>query len=126
MITHNLWGWRGGLVVKSTCCSCRALRLGSQHSHGSSEPSVTPVPGNPMPFSELKNGHTCKKKAFIHTNKQTNKQTNKGFGDMVQPLSALAVLPENQGSNPIINTPRSDTLMQTHMQAKQQYTQNKN
>jgi hypothetical protein len=29
-------------MVKSTCCSCRGLRLSSQHPHGILQPSVTP------------------------------------------------------------------------------------
>ena len=37
--------WRDGSLVKSTICSCRGPRFNSQHPHGSSQLSVTPVPG---------------------------------------------------------------------------------
>lgn len=40
-------------VAKSTCCPYRGPGFGSL---GSSEPSVTPVPGDPMPASYLR-GH---------------------------------------------------------------------
>lgn len=33
-----------GLVVESTCCSCRGLRFYSQYPHSTSQLSVTPVP----------------------------------------------------------------------------------
>ena len=39
-------GWRGGSAVKSTGCSSRGAGFNSQHPHGGSEPSVTPVPGD--------------------------------------------------------------------------------
>jgi hypothetical protein len=38
-------GWRDSTVVKSTYCSSRGLRFHSQHQHGGSQPSVSPVPG---------------------------------------------------------------------------------
>jgi hypothetical protein len=39
-------GGREFPVVKSTCYSCRICEFNSQHLHGSSQPSVIPVPGN--------------------------------------------------------------------------------
>lgn len=45
-------------VVKSTCCSCRGLRFDSQNLHGGPQPSVTPVPGDLMPSSELSKHQT--------------------------------------------------------------------
>ena len=47
------WGWGDGSEVKSTCCSCRGPRFSSQRPHGGPQPSVTPVPGDPMPSSDL-------------------------------------------------------------------------
>ena len=38
------WSWRNGLVVKSTSCSSRGPGFSSQHPHGSSQVSLTPVP----------------------------------------------------------------------------------
>jgi hypothetical protein len=36
----NYWGWRDGLVVKSTDCSSRGPKFKSQQPHGGSQPSV--------------------------------------------------------------------------------------
>jgi hypothetical protein len=41
----KMGGWRDGSVVKSTGCSSRGPRFNSQHLHGSSQLSATPVPG---------------------------------------------------------------------------------
>ena len=46
-------GWRDGSEVKSTDCSSRRPRFNSQHPHGSSQLSVTPVPGNLTPLHQL-------------------------------------------------------------------------
>lgn len=47
---------RGGFAVKTTCCSPRESKFYFQQSHGSFQPSVTPVPGHRMPSSGL-SGH---------------------------------------------------------------------
>ena len=39
-------GWRDGSAVNNSYCSCKEPRFESQHPHGSSQPSVTQVPGN--------------------------------------------------------------------------------
>ena len=36
--------WRDGTVVKSTVCSSKGPGINSQHPHGSSQLTVTPVP----------------------------------------------------------------------------------
>lgn len=36
---------RHGSLVKNICHSCKGPRLSSQHPHGGSQPSETPVPG---------------------------------------------------------------------------------
>uniref|UniRef100_A0A8C6QTS0 Collagen, type V, alpha 3 n=1 Tax=Nannospalax galili TaxID=1026970 RepID=A0A8C6QTS0_NANGA len=46
------WGRAGG-GLGSTGCSCREPRFDSQHPHGSQQPTVDPVPGDPMPSSDL-------------------------------------------------------------------------
>jgi hypothetical protein len=46
-----VWDWRDGSVVKSSGCSPRGPEIKSQHSYGGSQPSVTVVPGDPMPSS---------------------------------------------------------------------------
>ena len=45
-------GWRDSSVVKSTDYSSRGPRFNSQHPHGSSQLSVTPVPGDPTPMGK--------------------------------------------------------------------------
>ena len=44
----NSRGWRDDSAVKSTGCSSRGPGFNSQHLHGSSQLSVTPVPGDVM------------------------------------------------------------------------------
>lgn len=54
-------GWRDGSVVKGTgYCSSRRLWSSSQHPHGSTQSSETPVPGDMMPSlaSEITR-HAC-------------------------------------------------------------------
>ena len=41
------------LGVKSACCACRRPEFSCQHKSGSSQPPVTPAPGNPVPSSGL-------------------------------------------------------------------------
>jgi hypothetical protein len=50
-----LQGWRHGLAFKSTGCSFKGLRFTSQYPHGSSQLSVTPVPGD---LTDLYGGRT--------------------------------------------------------------------
>jgi len=49
VISWKLWNWRDGLVVKNIGCSPRVPRFNSQHPHGGSQLSVTPVSGDPTP-----------------------------------------------------------------------------
>lgn len=46
-------GWRVGSVAKSTGCSCGEPRFDSEHPLGGPQPSLTSVPGYPMPSSDL-------------------------------------------------------------------------
>lgn len=55
------------MVVNNTCCSCRELRLGPQHSHVSSQPPLILVPYPLVASIGTRNVHTCKQN--IHTNK---------------------------------------------------------
>lgn len=43
-------GWRDSQAVSNTGRSCRGLELGSQHPHGGSQPSLTPLQGTWCPF----------------------------------------------------------------------------
>ena len=43
--------WRDGAAVKSMGCSSREPKFELQDPHGGSQPSVIPVPGDPVPFS---------------------------------------------------------------------------
>lgn len=45
--------WEGGSAIKNTECCSRRLRFRFQHPHGSSQPSVAPVPGGLKPSSDL-------------------------------------------------------------------------
>ncbi|CAH6942478.1 Sorcs1 [Phodopus roborovskii] len=49
-------GWRDGSAVKNIGCSCRGPGFNSQHQQGGSQASVTPVPRDPTPSSDLQ-GH---------------------------------------------------------------------
>ena len=42
------WGWIDGSVIKSPCCSCGEPVFNPQYLHGDSQPSVTPVSGDPV------------------------------------------------------------------------------
>lgn len=42
----HIWNWRDNSVVKNTHCSYRGSGFDSQYSCGSSQLSLTPVPGN--------------------------------------------------------------------------------
>ena len=52
-------------MLKSTGCSSRGPEFNSQHPHGGSQPSVTPVQGDPTSFGGLHGDsvhrHTCRK-----------------------------------------------------------------
>lgn len=50
---HKTVMGEGGSVFKSRCCSCRRIGFSSQHLHDSSQLSITPVLGDPMPCSEF-------------------------------------------------------------------------
>lgn len=47
------WGWSGGSAVRSAYCSHRRPRFAYQHTHGSSQASVTLAPGDLTPSSGL-------------------------------------------------------------------------
>jgi hypothetical protein len=57
--------WRGSLVVEST----GGIGFDSQHPHGGSQQSVTPVPGNPRPSSGFLGYQAYKWCLGIHTDK---------------------------------------------------------
>jgi len=50
-IYSHYWALRDGSVVNSTDCFCNGFS--SQHPHDGSQPSTTPVSGDPMPSSDL-------------------------------------------------------------------------
>jgi len=54
--------WRDGSVVRNTVCSSRGPEFNSQHPHGSSQPSVTPLPGDPTPLHR----YTCRQNTTAH------------------------------------------------------------
>lgn len=58
--------WKDGSTVKSTCCSFRVPVFISQHPHGASQPSVTPVSGDPIPSSDFHRHQACVWHIYIH------------------------------------------------------------
>jgi hypothetical protein len=54
---------RNGLVVKSTGCPSRGPGFNSQHPHGGSQVSVSPVPGDLTPSHR----YTCRQNTNTHT-----------------------------------------------------------
>ena len=60
---EDSWDWRDGSVIRNTCCSCRRPGFGSQNPHGSSQPSVISVLGDP-PSSGL---HEYQMYMWLHT-----------------------------------------------------------
>ena len=42
-------GWGDSSAVRSICCSYRGPRFSFQHLHGDSQPSATPILGDPIP-----------------------------------------------------------------------------
>ena len=68
-------GWRCGSVVKSTCCSCRD---NSQQSYDGSQPSVTPVPWDPMPSLQAPT-HTPGTHTYLLAKHYTRNKVSKDF-----------------------------------------------
>lgn len=64
-------GWRGGSVLKSTGCFSRGPEFKSQYTHGSSQLSATPVPGN---ISNTLTP-TCKQNTSAHKMKIIKEET---------------------------------------------------
>lgn len=60
-------------VVRALGCSCRRLGFHSYHPPGSSDPSVTPVPGKPRSSFELFGNFTC----IVHIQTGRQKYSNK-------------------------------------------------
>jgi hypothetical protein len=69
--------------VKSTC-SLRGTKLDSQQPHGGSQPSVTPVPGDPVPSTyalHKHDAHTSMQSKHTHTIFKNLRNTLKGYID---------------------------------------------
>jgi hypothetical protein len=63
-------GWRDGSVVKSTGCSSGGPVFNSLQPHGSSQLSVTPVPGDPWHQVFRQNTHTYEINNFVFLSRQ--------------------------------------------------------
>lgn len=50
---RKLWGWRDRPAIKGPCCPCRGQEFNSQHLPEHSQLSVSPAPGDPVPFFGL-------------------------------------------------------------------------
>lgn len=62
-------GWRDGLAVMSTYCSCGLLKPDSQRSYGGSQLSVTPLQGDPRSSSDLCGHQGCRWWTYICADK---------------------------------------------------------
>lgn len=64
--------WRDGSVVTIICCSCRGSRFHSQHPSDGLQTSMTPVPGDLMPFlisvgmRHILGVYTCRQNSYMH------------------------------------------------------------
>lgn len=72
LFSNYLWDWKDGSTVKSTGWSSSGSGFNYQHHLLDSQPTITPVPGDPMPYELcgapgtcVGHRHTCKK-TLIH------------------------------------------------------------
>lgn len=69
---HNTWGLGEGSAVRTTVRSSRCPGLDSHNSHGSSQLSVAPAPGDLTPSSDplalVVDRYTCKQNNHTHKN----------------------------------------------------------
>lgn len=70
-------GWKEHAVVKTAFCSCREPTLSSQHPHVSSQPSITLVAGDLIPFLTFVGSYMQVK--YIYTETHTHIPYNKYF-----------------------------------------------
>ena len=64
------------VLCQSTDCFSKRSEFSNQHSHGSAQPSVTPVPENLVPFSDLCRHQTCRWNMEIHAEKNNQIEVN--------------------------------------------------
>lgn len=71
------WGWKDGLLIKDSSCSCRGQGFHSQHPHGCSQLSITTAPVDLMPSSDIRRHspgvHACS--LNMHPHKIKTKET---------------------------------------------------
>jgi hypothetical protein len=75
-------GWRDDSVVKNGGCSFRGAGFDSQHPHGSSQLSATPVAEDPIPSHR----HTCSQNTNV-------RKINKWFQQKVEGETQLTKMP---------------------------------
>lgn len=82
-VLYHTRGQRHSSEVKSTDCPSRAFRFSFQHLQGSSQLSVTPVPGDPMPSlspmgcrPQMVHRQTYRQKIHTYTHPQIHAQVH--------------------------------------------------
>jgi hypothetical protein len=67
-------GWRDRSLIKNAGCFCRRPRFKSQQSHGCSQPSEAPVPGDPTPsLASMSNRPPCGTYTYMQQNTHIQK-----------------------------------------------------
>lgn len=69
-MTTKKWYWRDGSAVKGACCSYKGPRFSCWYPHGGSQASVTLVPMDMMPSSDLHKSQDTHM-VYIHPCRQT-------------------------------------------------------
>lgn len=90
--------WRDGLTAKSTCCTCRGPKCGSQHGLGGSQPSVTSLRWSGAPFWPPRVVHAQSAQTGRCTHKQIKTMSSRTAGS-AQP----SPVSKNQIKNKEIN-----------------------
>lgn len=57
--------WRDCLIIKNTGSFFKSPRFDSYHPHGSTRPSLTPVPGDPTLLTSIVYVHTCRQNTHM-------------------------------------------------------------
>lgn len=65
----NSQDWTDSSAATSACCFCRGPQFESLHTHGASQPAITPVPMDLVPSSGLCGYPACMWYTYVHADK---------------------------------------------------------